>query len=315
MLMSQTYGRLLEPGLRKIFFDNYRELAEQYSQVFKVQDSSKAIETDFRMGGFGLFDKKDSAGSIKYDEPTGGQALQYIHEEYAKGFTVERKLVRDQMYNQINKMSSKLGVAARATVESIAAKVLNNAFTVNGFDGLPLISATHKALNKVDVINNRLSASYDAGGDNGALSDRNLKAALIQAADQKNDAGLLIQCNPRLLVVPPALKYKARTITQSSNVSALGTGSGITNDKNTLSGELKVVVMDYLAAGQGGSNTQWFVIDPSVAELNFFWRDKLEFGNESDFDTMQSKYRAYMRFSVGYSDFRGIVGSTGTGAA
>lgn len=313
-LVSSTYGRLLEPGLRKVFFDSYGELAPQYSQVFKVQTSNKAIETDLRMGGFGLFGRKDSMGSVVYQEPTATQSLQYIHEEYASGFTVERKLVRDEMYNQISKMSAKLGVSARATVETIAAQVLINAFTVNGFDGKPLISNTHTALNGSTTINNRLATAYGAAAADGALSDRNLKAALIQAADQRNDAGILIQCKPRVLVVPPALEYVANTILGSSNLSKTGDGSTFTTDKNALP-SFKVVVMDYISAANGGSNTAWYLIDPSVAELNFFWRDKLEFANTDDFDTMQAKYRAYMRFSVGYSDFRGIVGSLGTGAA
>jgi len=315
MLMQGRYGRLLEPGLRKIFFDSYREKPQKYKLIFNVQDSDKAVETDFRMGGFGLFERKESAGSIQYDDPTRGQPLQYIHEEYAKGFTIERKFVRDQMYNQIRKMPKKLGVAARATVETVSAKIINTAFDQVGFDGQPLISKTHKALNDVTVINNLLSASYGAGADNGALSDRNLKAALIQAADQKNDAGLLIECNPSILLVPPALRFKAETIIGSGNLSELGTGSGITNDKNALKDKFNIVVWDYISAANGGSDTHWFVIDPTVAELNFFWRDKLEFENDNDFDTKQAKYSAYMRFSVGYSDFRGIVGSKGTGAA
>jgi len=315
MLMSARYGRLLEPGLRKIFFDSYREKPQKYNLIFNVQDSDKAVETDFRMGGFGLFDRKESAGSIQYDDPTRGQPLQYIHEEYAKGFTIERKLVRDQMYNQIRKMPKKLGVAARATVETVSARIINTAFTQNGFDGQPLISHSHLALNDKTTIDNRLAASYGAGANDGALSDRNLKAALIQAADQRNDAGIMIECNPTILLVPPALRFKAQTIIQSGNLSELGTGSGITNDKNVIQNEFKVVVWDYISAKNGGSDTHWFVIDPTVAELNFFWRDKLEFANTNDFDTMQAKYRAYMRFSVGYSDFRGIVGSLGTGAA
>ena len=46
-------------------------------------------------------------------------------------------------------------------------------------------------------------------------------------------------------------------------------------------------------------------------ELNFFWRVKPEFKNEEDFDTFVSKYRGYMRYSLGFSDWRGMVGSTG----
>lgn len=308
MLQSANYGRLLEPGLRTIFDGSYKEVGEQFSQVFKVQTSNKAIETDLRIGGFGLFEKKDSAGAVQYQDAVSPQALQYIHEEFASGFTVERKLIDDEQYNTIGKMSASLARAARATVETKAAEVLNNAFTVNGFDGVPLISTTHKRLDG-GTMNNLLSTSYGASAVNGVLSDVNLKAALTQARAQVDDRGILIQCQPKVLVVPPALEYQARTLVGSSNLSALGTGSGMTNDKNVIQGSLKVVVMDYL-----NSATAWFVMDPTVAEMNFFWRKKLEFKNEEDFSTMQAKYQAYMRFSVGYSDYRGIVGSKGTGA-
>lgn len=313
-IQQGNYGRLLEPGLRKIFFETYQEKPEQFSQVFKVQTSDKAIETDFRMGGFGLFEQKDSMGSVNYQDPTGTKALQYIHQEFASGYIVERKLIDDEQYNTVNKMSAALARAARATVETQAATVLNNAFSTNGFDGVPLISTSHVRLDG-GSLSNRLATAYGAGAADGALSDRNLKAALIQARAQVDDRGILIQCQPTVLVVPPALEYTARTLVGGTNLSVLGTGllSGGGSDaataKNTLPG-LKIVVMDYLS-----SSTAWFLLDPTVTQLNFFWRKKLEFKNMEDFDTMQAKYRAYMRFSVGYSDYRGIVGSAGTGAA
>jgi phage major head subunit gpT-like protein len=308
MLQSQQFGRLLEPGLRKIFMETYKEVPEQYSQVFNVQDSKKAIETDLRMGGFGMWEKKDSAGMVKYQDVPDTQALQYIHEEYASGFTVERKLVDDEQYGQIGKMAKALGRGARATIETKAATIFNNAFTTNGFDGVPLISASHKRLDG-GTMSNQLAATDGAGAANGALSDRNLKAALIQTRRQVDDKGILIQVQPKILVVPPSLQFIAKTITNAQNVSVNGTGSGITNDPNTLP-NLKVVVMDYFT-----SNTAWFLIDPTVAELNFFWRKRLEFKQDEDFSTMASKYRGYMRFSVGYSDYRGIFGSTGVNAA
>lgn len=307
MLQSQPFGRLLEPGLRKIFQETYNELPEQYSQVFNVQNSKKAIETDLRMGGFGMWDKKDSAGSVQYEDPTDTQALQYIHEEFSKGFTVERKLIDDEQYGTISKWTKSLARGARATIETKAAKIFNDAFTVNGFDGKPLIAADHKRLDG-GTMSNRLAATDGAGAADGALSDRNLKAALIQTRRQVDDKGILIQVQPKLLVVPPSLQFIANTLVQSQVISTSGTGSANT-DKNTLP-NLRVVVMDYFT-----SNTAWFLIDPTVAELNFFWRRRLEFKNTEDFDTMQAKYRGYMRFSAGYSDYRGIFGSNGTGAA
>lgn len=310
-IQQGNYGRLLEPGLRKIFFESYQEKPEQFSQVFKVQASDKAIETDYRMGGFGLFEPKDSLGAVKYQEPTSTKALQYIHEEFASGYFVERKMIDDEQYNAINKMSTALARAARATVETKAAEVLNNAFTTTGFDGKALIATDHLRLDG-GSLSNLLQTAYGAAAVNGSLSDQNLKAALIQARAQVDDRGILIQVQPTVLVVPPALEYTARTLVGGTNLSVLGSGlvSGGTTDattaKNTLP-PLKIVVMDYLT-----SSTAWFLMDPKVAELNFFWRKKLEFKNVEDFDTMQAKYRAYMRFSCGWSDYRGIVGSKGT---
>jgi phage major head subunit gpT-like protein len=309
MLQSQAFGRLLEPGLRKIFMQTYKEVPEQYSQIFNVQNSTKAIETDLRMGGFGLWEKKDSAGAVKYQETNDPLALQYIHEEFASGFSVERKLVDDEQYNQIQKMAKALGRAARATIETKAIEIWNNAFTVNGFDGVPLISAAHKRLDG-GVMSNQLAATDGAGAANGALSDRNLKAALIQTRRQVDDKGIIIQVQPKKLIVPPSLEFQAKTLLQSINVSTNGTGSGMTNDKNVIQNKLEVVVMDYFT-----SNTAWFLLDPTVAEINFFWRKKLEFAQEKDFSTHQANYQGYMRFSAGYSDYRGVFGSTGAFAA
>jgi hypothetical protein len=75
MLQQQSFGRLLEPGLRKMFMETYKEIPEQYSQVFQCTNSNKAIETDLRMGGFGLWEKKDSAGSVQYQDTVDPLAL------------------------------------------------------------------------------------------------------------------------------------------------------------------------------------------------------------------------------------------------
>ena len=53
-------------------------------------------------------------------------------------------------------------------------------------------------------------------------------------------------------------------------------------------------------------------MDSTRHELNFFWRVRPEFKQAEDFDTLVAKYRGYMRYSYGYSDYRGIVGSKGT---
>lgn len=314
-IQSGNYGHLLEPIVRKWFWDYLKEYPEEFSRVFKVNNSKKAIETDARLGGFGLWDKKGTMDSTQYADLPPELALQYIHETYSKGFVVEREMVDDEQWSLIKKLPASLARGARASIETLAANVLNTAFTNTGYDGVSLANASHPRLDKGTAVSNLAS---------GTLTDANLKLAMIQAHEQVDDAGILVQMMPKLLVVPPQLEFTAKTIVGSANLSPNGNGTlsaGVSNaatDKNVLQNGLQVVVMHYLQPLDGsnnpsvaGTNYPWFLIDPTISELNFFWRERLSFKSENDFDTDQYKYKGRYRCSVGYSDFRGIIASPG----
>jgi hypothetical protein len=119
------------------------------------------------------------------------------------------------------------------------------------------------------------------------------------AREQVDETGLKIQMNPKTLIVPGALEFTAEKIAKS--VQLPGTNN---NDINPMRGRFNVVVLDYLT-----DPTAWFLIDPDLHELNWFWREKLSFKNDTDFDTDVAKYKGRMRFSYGWSDHRGIIGA------
>lgn len=294
---SGNYARLLEPGLRKIFLETYKEKPEQYSKVFNVMKSKKAIETDLRMGGFSEWNTKGTTDSTEYELPTPTDIVQYQHVTYSKGFQVEKELVDDEQYNQINKMAKALARSARSTVERNAASVFRNAFKADprNYKGEPLIGE-HKRLDGGTTTNfvGKL-----------ALTEQNLEIAMKLAREQVDERGLLIQMMPRVLVVPPALEFTAMKIVES--VQLPGTDY---NDINPMKGRFQVVVLDYIGANvEGGSDNYWFLVDPDLHELNFFWRERLTFKSETNFDTDVAKYKGRMRFSYGWSDHRGILGA------
>lgn len=291
VVASSSFPLLLEPKLRKIFFETYDEVPEQFSQVFEVKTSSKAVETDYHMAGVGLWEEKESMGAIGYETIESGLTATYTHKEYAKGIQVERKFVDDEQYDQINKLPKSIARKGRATVEITAAAVLVNAFTTNGYDGVPLISDSHPLVKSAALGDNAL-------GDV-PLSDAGIKSALLLARKTVDETGIKITSNPKKLIIPPDLEFTALTILQSTQLA----GSP-NNDKNVIQGRLSPIVLDYLTSAY-----QWFVTDPQLAELIFFWRIRPEFNRETDFDTMIAKYIGYLRFSVGYSDWRGIVGA------
>lgn len=287
-----NYGKLLEPGLRKIIFETYNEKPEQYSRVFNVISSQKAIETDARMGGFSMFNEKATLDTTEYEDMTKLDTVQYKHVTYSKGFLVEKELVDDEQYGQIKKAAQALARAARSTVEVKAASVLNTAFTANAanWNGEALIATNHALLGG-GTSSNSLGTI--------ALSEPNLELAFKLAREQVDERGLKIQMNPNLLIVPPGLEFTAEKIAKS--VQLPGSQE---NDINPLRGRFQVIVMDYLT-----DPNAWFLADSAMMPLNFFWREKMSFKSENDFDTDVAKYKARMRFSYGWTDWRGIIGS------
>lgn len=299
--VSEHFGKLLEPGLRKIFFETYSEIPEQYSKIYNVKKSKKAKETDWGMGAFGDWvERENGLSPVSYATISPGLERTYIHKAFTKGFMIERELYDDEQYNQINKFPKALARAGRAKVEKDAMLPLINGFDGSNhpiYDGKALFANDHPLLDSSGTGDNLVS---------GALSEANLKIAIQCMKETVDEAGNLIQLVPDILVVPPALEHTALEIVKSTHKP--GTAN---NDINTLAGKLRVVVMDYLGSVAGGSDTAWFIMDSKRHELNFFWRVKPEFKWAEDFDTFVAKYRGYMRYSFGVSDWRGIVGSPG----
>ena len=304
-----NFGKLLEPGLRKLFYETFDEVPEQYSKIFHVKNSKKAREVDYGLGAmhiwseFGKAIKSDLTGTavttgemptVPYATIPAGLERIYVHKEFAQGFMVERKMVDDEQYGVIEKMPKDLARAGRYKVEMDAVSLLENGFSNTGYDKKPLFAKDHPLLNG-GTCSNLIE---------GELSVENLKKAIIAMRNFKDEAGKKVVYKADTLIVPPALEFKAIELLNSINQA-----DSELNNVNSLKGKLKIVVLDFLE-----SDTAWFVMDSSRHELNFFWRVRPEFKQAEDFDTLVAKYRGYMRYSYGYSDYRGIVGSKGTPA-
>jgi phage major head subunit gpT-like protein len=302
-----NFGKLLFPGLRKIFYETYDEVPEQYSKVFKVNKSTKAKETDYGLGAFSPWTKFGSnyttgavAGTtempkITYQTIPNGLERTYIHEEFASGFAVERKFKDDEDYRIINKMPADLARAGRYKVESDAVGIFNDGFTTNGYDGKPLFSASHPLLKTTAVT--EYGTGVCSNLVDAAFSFDSLKTATTMFRKQVDEAGKLIQMKPDTLIVPPSQEWLAYELVKTSQKPG-----GNLNDVNALMGKFKILVWDFLT-----DDDAVYLIDSTRHQLNFFWRVKPEFKHEEEFDSLVAKYRGYMRYSFGYSDWRGVV--------
>lgn len=293
MLQAANFQALLEPKFRKIFFDSYTEIPEQFSRIFNVKKSTKAKEYDYHVAGTGVWEEKSPSGSIAEDTIADGEEVTYIHKAYAKMISVERELADDDQYHIIEKLPRSLGRGCRVTVEETAISVINDGFSTNGYDGVPLFSASHP------LLKGGTASNIMTGAD---LTDATLKLGIAAMRTQTlTEEGFKMQASAKQLIVHPDNEFNALTILKSAQTS--GTSN---NDQNVVKDRLGVVVMDYL-----DDSDAWFLRDPRLSETNFFWRVKPEFKSTEVFDNMVAKYRGYCRFSVGYSDWRGWIGNTG----
>lgn len=307
---ENDFGALLEPKLRQVFYNNLKEVPEQYSKVYHVKTSSKAKETEYGLGAFRPWTQfgnsfttiGDTANmpTVKYQKINPGLERTYIHEEFASGFAVERKFVDDEMYSTIEKLPADLARAGRYKVEQDAASLFNSALiatpTAKIYDGQPLFSHAHPLVETKNADGTTITTKGDNLID-GTLTEDNLKKALLLGRKQVDEAGKLIIMNFDTLVVPPELEYTASVLLKTA--ARPGTDY---NDVNVLAGRLKIVVWDFLTKADA-----CFLMDSKNHEANFFWRVKPEFNREKEFDSFVQKYNGYMRYSYGVSDYRGLI--------
>lgn len=302
--MSAIRGQFqdeLDPSIRQIFFDRYDEEKQVMPLIFNVGTSSKDTEVDSATTGFGKLQQTSELGALDYEDPVKMYKTTYSHLKYTKGFKVSQELVEDDQNNVIAKMPRALAKSVVYTTEYWGASVLNNAFSTSYTsygDGKPLCSTSHTRADGGTAQSNASSTGV-------VLSETNLETLRLQLEKHLNDKGEIVNFQADRLVIPVDLRKTAQILTESS--MRPGTAN---NDVNVYDGVFKVIPWRYIS-----STTAWFLMDSSNQLLNWFWRVRPEFKSDYSFDADAALYKVRVRFSFGWSDWRGIVGSKGDAAS
>lgn len=275
-----------------------------YPSIFHVIQSNKAFEEDAAYTGIGLLEETPELGAVPYEDADPSWVTTYVHREFKKGRMVSKRLVQDEKWHIIEGLPKTLAQAKARTFETAAADVLNFGFvagggglaTFDGADGQALFSTAHTNKKGTITQSNKITT---------ALSVPALEAVTTAMQNRLDSKGNIITFNPDTLIVHPNNRFKARTILESDG--SIGNNN---NDINTMKGALNLIVWPYLK-----NPTAWFVMDSSAHQLNFFKRtDEGVEGPVYDFDNGAAKWKIETRFSVGYSSWQGIYGSTGDGS-
>ncbi len=297
MAVSEQWAELLSPGLRAVFFVAEQALAAESKIPMLFNEIGSTKSNEQFLGAGGMSDWETYKGTIEYDDFDQLYKTTLTHEEYVKGFKVERRLVDDDLYNVINVRPKALALSATRSREKNAASVFNNAFSgsYTGGDSVALCSDSHPLAptHSGDTVDN---AGSTAMGYQAIVDTRELMRAYT------DDRSELIPIMPDTLLVPPELDEEAFAIFQTMN--KVDTADAHANFVGSFLKQF--IVWDYLTDANN-----WFLIDSAMAKLHLLWitRIAIEFEMDptSDF-RLEARFRGYERYSYGWSDWRWIYG-------
>jgi hypothetical protein len=302
MMTTGQFPDLLRVGIREVFLSEYQNYPELYSKVYDVQTSNRAYEEELIIAGFGAVPEWNSDGSeLPTDRALTGNRVLYVHKDYGMMWTVSKRLLREDLYAKIGAELVREAVRAmKHTTELVSWSVIANGFT----GSRPLFSDSQPLLNG-DTFSNRLTV---------ALTPTGLEQALTVFHRWRNHRGIPVVIEPRMLIVPPELKYVAYTLLHSTYYPNIG-NSGNTAPSSTGSAfydnPFKNAVPDTLVVPYLNDTNDWFLFAaPKVHKLRFFWREKPATDMFTDFRTKGVMHSITGAFSVGFTDFFGVLGSS-----
>lgn len=292
-------ARLLWPGLNARWGTAYTEHPVEYTDLVDTFTSDKNYEEDQEMTGFGLAPIKTQGASVVYDTAGQGYTTRYTHIAYALGFIITHEALMDNLYEKIGmQRTGSLAFSMRQTKENVVANMYNRATNTNylGGDGKPLLATDHPSLSGTQ--SNLLATAAD-------LSEAALEDLAVQIMQATNSRGMKIALMPRSLIVSPALAFEATRILKSAQQNDTA-NNAINALKSMGLFPEGVKVNHYL------TDPDAFYIRTNAPEgLKLFQREAVSFAQDGDFDTSNLKYKAYERYSTGWSDWRALFGSPG----
>lgn len=298
-ITTGNFAKALWPGVNSWYGQSYNDFKTEYTDIFTTHKSKRAWEEDVLVSSFGLAYQKNEGAPVQYDTERQGFTTRYTHVEFALGFIITKNMVADDLYGIVGPRRSKaLARSLRQTKETVAANVLNRAFTsgYTGGDGSILCVSNHP-----NVAGGTWSNVISTAAD---ISEAALEQAVIDMGKWTDDRGLKIAVRPKKIVVPVDLDFDVNKIMKTEY--QVDTANNTVNlVRSRFPGG--VAINHYLT-----DTDAWFILTSEDSNgLKYFERAADSFDMDNDFDTSNAKFKAESRYSFGWTDPRAIYGSAG----
>lgn len=293
------------PVLEEVITDSMEEFPMEHEKLFNVRTMSQAIIQHTQVSGIPAIGQVLEGTEYPQDAFVQGYDKTYRAYKYGVILPITEELLDDNQHEEAFERAQHLGRAMREAERISAASILNTAFSTNGPDGVPLCSTAHPlAYPGAGTSSNRLAVDAD-------LSLTSLQDMITVMRKTKDQSGKKVLVRPRYLVVPAELEFLATELLDSTSKPQASTASNLTevNEVNAVRSRygLEPCVMDYLTDADA-----WFLFaDKGSHKVYWFWRKQPETSSDMEFKSDVALMKIKARWANGYSDFRGVAGTTG----
>lgn len=298
--MAMNTGQFQNLYTRRIdlaFFEGWDEMPEQWSRIFKSVDAKTNNRTTQIIAGMGAWEVSGESANPNEQRYKLGPLVFTQGQIFKSEVTMSYEQQKDSLYDEVANMAKDAGHAGREAIEDMAAQYLQEMFDnslSSGYDGKATFANDHPNYGDNGGTQDNLAS--------GAMTDTNLKNAIILFRKQRDEGGKKISSIANKLVVPQSLQFDAATILQS----ALQSGTA-NNDKNVLP-NMELVVSDFWDVY---TQSRWF-IQGARHQLNMIWWDRPMFEKYPIVNKNKSQsWLGYMRVAPKAENWRHLVGSAG----
>ena len=295
----------LEPGLNALFGLEYRQYADETTEIFDTESSDRAFEEEVMLSGFGNAAVKPEGQGVQFDDAQETFTARYTNETIALAFAITEEAIEDNLYDRLASRYTKALARSMASTKNVkGAAVLNNGFnnTFAGGDGVALFgndgagNTTHPTL--AGTFRNQPAVAADC-------NETSLEQAMIDISALTDERGLKIAARGTKMVVPPQLQFVADRLLNTEGRT--GTAD---NDINAIK-NMGMISGGYVVNHYLTDPDAWFIKTDVPNGLKHFSRSPIKTTMEGDFDTGNVRYKARERYVFGFSDPRGIYGNPG----
>lgn len=299
-LVKSDMPKLLEAGLKTVFFEAYDAVVGDWERISSVIPSEQDSETYAWLGSVPKMrefkDERLPAGLLEH-----GYTIK--NKTWEASIAVDRSAIEDDLYGQIKLRVQGLAREAKRHADELVFSLLATGFTTTCFDGSMFFATDHS----------EGDSGTQSNKGTAALSSTAIQDAITSMMRFKDDRGKPLGIVPDTLVVPPDLQWTALELLNSNYYpELLEVDEG--NQKlaaNPLKGKLDLIVSPYLT-----DTNNWFLLSTryGVRPLILQSRIPVEFSalegsSENGFLRDQYLYGVRARYNAGFGLWQTAYGS------